>query len=84
MALSNILVLARPGWSMERLHPADGVGRVLTAGGGVLGVADAPEVAVTATALREKLATGNDVSSELPAAVLDYIQRNEIYGMKRA
>jgi len=63
--LCRIAVFARPGWP----EPAGDVTRV-----------PMPPLDVSATALRERIARGADVSAMLPPAVLRYIARHHLYG----
>lgn len=82
MALTNIAVLARPG-----TVPGEGSGTgspddLHTRGSGVVWFADTPEVALSATDIRRKLAAGEAVTGDTPPAVLEYIRQNQIYGVK--
>lgn len=84
-SLAHVLVVKRPGWELP-----DGTGARLardpaplrrrTAGAAVL--VDAPEIEVSASDIRRRIANGEDIVDALPAPVLDYIQRNGLYGYR--
>jgi len=63
-ALAEIAVIARPGWP-----PTDGRARF---------VPMAPQ-AISASEIRARLASGEDVSAMVPAKVLDYIRQHNLY-----
>lgn len=90
-ALAHIAVFTRPGWSVDavadaavraqfdarRASPQDNWNT--RAAGAVIPVPMAP-MEVSSTAIRERLASGEDARGLLPAAVLDYIAREGLYG----
>ncbi len=45
---------------------------------------DTPLVDISATAVRERLAAGEDVQHEVPAPVLDYIYEHGLYSVERS
>ncbi len=70
-ALARIAVFARPGWSpvvSDAVRAAGTVERI-----------DMPPLDISATAIRERIARGEDVSLLLPPEVLDYISSHHLY-----
>lgn len=90
-ALAHIAVFTRPGWSVDavadaavraqfdarRASPQDNWNT--RAAGAVIPVPMEP-MEVSSTAIRERLASGEDARGLLPAAVLDYIALEGLYG----
>ena len=70
-ALARIAVFARPGWSPE-------VSDAVRAAGTVERI-DMPPLDISATAIRERIARGDDVSLLVPPEVLDYISSHHLY-----
>lgn len=82
-SLAHFLVVRRPGWELDGDRPArlstdTGALEHRTAGAAVL--CDAPELDVSASGVRERIAAGEDVSHRVPAPVWSYIKRNRLYG----
>jgi nicotinate-nucleotide adenylyltransferase len=67
LSLATFAVFARPGWS---------------AGAPRKGIVQVPleALAISASAIRARIARGEDVSALLPAPVLEYIRRHRLYG----
>jgi nicotinate-nucleotide adenylyltransferase len=84
-SLAHLVVVKRPGWELPdgtgaRLSRDAGPLRRRTAGAAVL--VDAPEMDVSASGIRRRIAAGVEVADSVPAPVLDYIQRNGLYGYR--
>lgn len=86
--LAHISVFARPGGSIApgRASEAELVARAEGAEGswrerpaGAVIRVDMPPLDISATALRERIDRGEDVSTWVPAAVIDYIARHRLY-----
>lgn len=84
-SLAHFVVVKRPGWEL----PGDAAARLTrdsaelrrrTAGAGVLW--DGPGFDVSASGIRHRIASGEDVSDLLPDPVRNYIQRNYLYGCR--
>jgi nicotinate-nucleotide adenylyltransferase len=82
-SLAHFLVVRRPGWELP------GTGRLTrdivrlrrnSAGACVLW--DGPEIDVSASGVRRRIAAGEDVSDSLPAPVWAFIQHNSLYGYR--
>jgi nicotinate-nucleotide adenylyltransferase len=78
--LARIVVMRRPGWEnatrVESLSPGLAA---LVEGGDVLFAANRP-IEAAATALRRQLAAGHDIAvGEVPARVLQYIRKYDLY-----
>jgi nicotinate-nucleotide adenylyltransferase len=71
-ALARIAVFARPGWSPE-------VSDAVRAAGPVERI-DMPPLEISSTAIRERIARGDDVSLLVPPQVRDYISSHHLYG----
>lgn len=84
VALANIVVLSRQGWEPDESNHAGDAEDLRRKGSGVVMFAESLEIPITATDIRNKLGQGEDVSNEVPAKVLEYIQKNEIYGAKES
>ena len=69
--LARIAVFARPGWSPEASDAVRAAGSVERI--------DMPPLDISATAIRERIARGEDVSALLPPEVLDYISSHHLY-----
>ena len=80
VALVNIVVLSRQGWSPNSSAQGNNVEDLHSKGSGVVVFAQSLELPITATEVRRKLNNGNDVGNEVPANVLEYIQKNKLYG----
>lgn len=74
--LACFVVAARPGVDVARVKKAHAESPVRFD----LRFIDAPQLPVSSTELRGRIAVGEDVSGELPAAVLDYIRSEGLYG----
>jgi nicotinate-nucleotide adenylyltransferase len=87
LALTHLIVLPRPGsavlastdtWYRDVISSRiselerSSVGRVY--------ICDAPLIDVSASAIRERIAADEDVSADVPAAVLNYIRKHGLYG----
>lgn len=84
-SLAHFVVVKRPGWKLpaeaaKRLSRDVASLRRRTSGTAVLW--DGPEIDVSASAIRRRLGAGEDVADVLPEPVLDYIQRNRLYGYR--
>lgn len=81
-SLAHFLVVKRPGWMLDdaagRLVRDTSVLRRRAAGAAVL--CDAPEIHVSASGIRERIAAGGDASDRLPEPVWRYIRQNRLYG----
>jgi len=85
-SLAHFVVVKRPGWSLPRGQAAGlwGSPRDLarrSAGARVL--FEGPELDVSASDIRARLAAGGDGTELLPAPVLSYIKREQLYGYQR-
>lgn len=83
ISLTNILVLARPGFRRDANMRGDGLNALSDKRSGAIVFADSLEVPLTASDIRRRLAAGEDVRDALPAAVLEYIQANKIYSIEK-
>jgi len=84
-SLAHFVVVGRPGWeltgdALARLSRDAAELRRSRAGAAVLW--DGPQIDVSASGIRSRIAAGEDVSDVLPPPVLTYIQRNELYGYR--
>ena len=82
VALVNIVVLSRPGWDPDPYGLVDHVEDLYIKSAGAVVFAQSLELPITATEVRRKLNKGDDVSNEVPADVLEYIRKKNIYGAK--
>ena len=80
VALVNIVVLSRQGWDPDDSTQGDDVEDLRNRGSGVVVFAQSLELPITATEVRRKLNSGDDISNEMPASVLEYIRKNKLYG----
>ncbi|HSH43953.1 MAG TPA: nicotinate-nucleotide adenylyltransferase [Arenicellales bacterium] len=84
-SLAHLVVVRRPGWELPGSAEARLSGRTADlkrrpAGAAVLW--DGPEIDLSASAIRDRIAAGEDVSDALPGAVWEYIRRNKLYGFR--
>lgn len=84
-SLAHFVVVKRPGWTLPedtvpRLSRDPAALRARAAGAGVLW--DGPQVEVSASGIRRRIAAGEQTSDLLPGAVRDYIQRNNLYAYR--
>lgn len=84
-SLAHFVVVKRPGWTL----PEEAAARLCndfadlfrhTAGAAVLW--EGPEVDVSASDIRRRIAAGDDVSDALPRPVRHHVQRNHLYGYR--
>lgn len=76
----TIVTAARPGWSgfpREALGDALSESQVSALEANVL---DTPMVDVSATEIRRRVAMGESIDAMVPAVVVEYIERNDLYG----
>lgn len=86
-SLAHFVVVKRPGWELSegsagRLSRDAGELSRRTAGASVL--CNGPEIDVSASAIRRRVAAGQDVSDSVPAAVWSYIRRECLYGYQQS
>jgi len=87
LTLTHLIVLPRSGWSVSELAhtwyrgpmSVDPSELHRSTAGQVL-FCDAPRVDVSASAIREKIAAGQDVASDIPDVVWIYIREHGLYG----
>lgn len=84
-SLAHFVVVKRPGWELPesaaaRLSRDAGALRRRRSGARVL--CDGPGIDVSASGIRRRIASGEDVSEFVPAPVRQYIQRNRLYGYR--
>lgn len=77
-SLAHIVVLSRPGWRKPPAASDEREDLYRRQSGSVVFV-DSIELPFNATDIRLRLQRGEDVGDALPAAVLAYIRRNNIY-----
>lgn len=92
--LAHVIVAARPGFVLDAAtlpgplaeqttgRIADEAAALAAAPAGRVFVAAIPPLAISATALRDKLASGRSVRYLLPDAVLQYIATHHLYGVQ--
>lgn len=84
LQLSNILVLARPGYDYQEpgeLAPykLDDPTKLAQSPNGKFALIESPLFNISSTEIREKLTTNEDLSELIPESVLNYIQTNHLY-----
>lgn len=84
-SLTHFLVVRRPGWDLDadavtRLSHDKAVLRRRTAGAAVL--CDAPQVDISASGIRERIAAGQTAADSLPEPVWSHIKGNRLYGFQ--
>jgi nicotinate-nucleotide adenylyltransferase len=86
--VAHIVVIARPGWHFPEhgevadwleAYRAPGKEVLLSAASGSVLVEELRPLAISATEVRELLASGQSARYLLPEPVLDYIQHNQLY-----
>lgn len=87
--LCHILVTRRPGYALKmktpqeqawlERHLTDDIRELHNRPAGCIFIADTPELAISATDIRERLAHHQPCDDLLPAPVLQYIQRAGLY-----
>ncbi len=82
VALTNIIVLPRPGWKPGRGKGAARAADLSRTAAGVVFYANAHEMPITASEIRKRMGCGKDVSDMVPEKVLTYIQKNRLYRTK--
>ena len=85
LTLAHIVVLPRPGWEHQLTTAAarfDEPAALTRTPAGRVVVCKAPQVNVSATAIRARVARGEDVSDALPRPVWHYIQEQQLYDFK--
>ena len=70
-ALARIVVFARPGWAPHASDAVRAAGRVERI--------DMPPLDISSTAIRQRIARGEDVSRLVPPQVLQYISSHRLY-----
>ena len=83
ISLCNVLVLARPGWRRDANGCGSEISTLRDKRSGAIVFMDSLEVPFAASDIRRRLAAGEDVNDALPAAVMDYIQANNIYSIEK-
>lgn len=84
--LAHVVVMRRPGWATgantawAEAKSADSVAALRKQPAGRIYYQAVAPQDISATGLRTALAKGADVSGAIPAAVLAYIRRKELYG----
>ena len=78
--LAHIIVLSRPGWKSTNEFDSGNAGQMLARSSGVVIHWESPEMPITSTDLRRRIAAGGNVDGTISSAVLDYIHANNIYG----
>jgi nicotinate-nucleotide adenylyltransferase len=76
VALADLAVAARPGSQAE---PPTALRQELDRAGSVLHRLPMPEMPVSSSAIRQRLATGDSVDGLVAPAVLQYIQQHRLY-----
>lgn len=84
-SLAHFVVVKRPGWTLPvdaapRLSRDPAVLKARAAGAAILW--DGPQVDVSASGIRRRIAAGEQTADLLPGPVRDYIQRNKLYGFR--
>jgi len=86
-SLAHFVVVKRPGWSLSS-GGMDGLSRDSrglrrrTAGARVL--CDGPEIDLSASDIRARVAAGENVSGSVPAPVWSYISKEGLYGYQQS
>lgn len=84
-SLAHLVVVKRPGWDLSGnagaglSRDADALKR-RTSGARIL--CDGPGIDVSASDIRRRIASGEDVSEFVPEPVRQYLQRNRLYGYR--
>ncbi|MBS1269329.1 MAG: Nicotinate-nucleotide adenylyltransferase [Gammaproteobacteria bacterium] len=86
-SLTHLLVVKRPGWELagrqiSRASPNTKNLKRRAAGSVVL--CDGPEVDVSASDIRHRIACRQDISSLAPEPVRNYIERKQLYGYRQS
>ncbi len=89
LSLCHLLVCRRPGYALKmanrqrqqwlEAHTTQNPSCLHTLPAGKIFLADTPEYAISATAIRERIARGDTCTDALPAAVRAYITQEKLY-----
>lgn len=84
-SLAHLVVVKRPGWDLSGNEGA-GLSRDIDAlrrrSSGAMILCDGPGIDVSASGIRRRIASGEDVSEFVPEPVRQYLQRNRLYGYR--
>ena len=78
--MANIIVLSRPGWEPEEGIDHVDIDCLRRSKSGLVAFWSGVDIPVSSTEIRHRLESGEDVSSQVPAKVLQYIYENKLYG----
>jgi len=79
-AMANIIVLTRPGWKLAEGVDGGDLQQMHARASGVVKFWGSLELPIASTDIRRGIGQGENMGGQLPAAVLNYIHENDIYG----
>jgi nicotinate-nucleotide adenylyltransferase len=79
--LAHIIVVRRPNtvFATQHINQADNLNQLHTTKAGKIWIEELPELAISATQIRDLIAAGKNPNYLLPLAVLDIINHNRLY-----